>query len=226
MGQHIHIGGGFLNVLLLPDGQNNIGQQLGVFHRRSPALFVVLAVQLIQRSLPFGAVLNQLNERVFLAVLRVDLLIDGGKTFGGGHQRVLVDGYIRVLFSTGLRTCYLCFQLLTDGIKAIHVLRAQVILDLNGFTGVDQLLQANFFLFSQEAVLPLFQQPLDLRVHLIQRLNVRCQPLRYAGIAVLVGGLLERLQLGACAVRQAFEGIRPVCNDFVAFLLAIRPDGQ
>ena len=101
-----------------------------------------------------------------------------------------------------------------------------MILDFNGLTGVDQLLQADFFRFGQEAVLPLFQQPLDLRVHLIQRLNVRCQPLRYAGIAAFVGCVLKRLQLGAGAVCQAFEGVRPVRDDLVAFLFAVRPDGN
>ena len=156
MGQRVHIGGGFLDVLLLPDGHDHIRQQLCILHRRSPALFGVLAVELLQRSLPFGAVLNQLNERVFLVVLCIDLLIDGGKPLGGGHQCVLVDGHIRVLFPTCLCAGDLGFQLLPDGIKAVHVLRGQVILDFNGLTGVDQLLQADFFLFGQEAVLPLF----------------------------------------------------------------------
>ena len=83
------------------------------------------------------------------------------------------------------------------------------------------------FSFSvRETILALFQQPRNLRVHLIQRLNVRCQPLRYAGIAVLVGGILERLQFGARAVRQTFERIRPVCDDLVALFFTVRPDGQ
>ena len=156
LGQRVHIGGGFLDVLLLPDGYDHIRQQLCILHRRSPALFGVLAVQLIQRILSLGAVLHQLNERVFLVILRVDLLIDGGKPLGGGYQRVLVDGHIRVLFPTRLCAGDLRFQLLPDGIKAVHVLRGQVILDFNGLTGIDQLLQADFFLFGQEAVLPLF----------------------------------------------------------------------
>ena len=156
LGQRIHIGGGFLDVLLLPDGHDHIRQQLRILHRRCPALFGVFTVQLLQRSLSLGTVLHQLNERVFLVILRVDLLIDGGKPLGGGHQRILVDGHIRVLFPTRLRTCDLGFQLLLDGIKAVHVLLGQVILDFNGLTGVDQLLQADFFLFGQEAVLPLF----------------------------------------------------------------------
>ena len=226
LGQRVHIGGGFLDVLLLPDGHDHIRQHLCILHRRSPALFGVLAVQLIQRSLFFRRVLDQLNERIFFIIAFINLLIDGGKTFGGSHQRVLVDGHIRVLFPTRLCTGDLSFQLLPDGIEAVHILRGQVILDFNGLAGVDQLLQADFFLFSQEAVLALFQQPLDLRVHLIQRLNVRCQSFRNAGIAVFIGSILERLQFGARAVRQAFEGIRPVCDDLVAFLLAICPDGQ
>ena len=113
-----------MNVFLLPDGEDNIRQQLGIFHGRSPALFVVLAVQLIQRSLPFGAVLNQLDESVFLVVLVINLLIDGGKPLGSGHQCVFVDGHICVLLPTGLRTGDLSIQLLPDGIEAVHVLRS------------------------------------------------------------------------------------------------------
>ena len=101
-----------------------------------------------------------------------------------------------------------------------------MILDLNGLAGVDEFLQTNLIFFGEKAVLPLFQQPLDLRIHLIQRLDVRCQPLRDTGIAIFVSGILERLQFGARAVRQAFEGIRPMCDDLVALFLAIRPDGQ
>ena len=52
-----------------------------------------------------------------------------------------------------------------------------MILDLNGLAGVDEFLQTNLVFFGEKAVLPLFQQPLDLRVHLIQRLDVCCQPL-------------------------------------------------
>ena len=156
MGQHIHIGGSFLDVLLLPDGHDHIRQQLCILQRCRPTLFGVFTVQLLQRSLSLGAVLHQLNERVFLVILRVDLLIDGGKTFGGGHQRVLVDGHVRVLFPTRLCAGDLRFQLLPDGIKAVHVLRGQVILDFNGLAGVDHLLQPDFFPFGQEAVLPLF----------------------------------------------------------------------
>ena len=101
-----------------------------------------------------------------------------------------------------------------------------MILDFNGFAGIDQLLQPDFILIGEMAVLPLFQQPRNLRVHLIKRLNVRCQPLRYAGIAILISGLLERLQFGARTVRQAFEGIRPMGDDLVALFFAVRPHCQ
>ena len=101
-----------------------------------------------------------------------------------------------------------------------------MILDLNGFTGVDQLLQANFFLFGQETVLALFQQPRNLRVHLIQRLNVRCQPLGDTGIAVLIGSFFQRSQFIPGRSGERFEGVRPVGDDLVALFLAIRPDGQ
>lgn len=57
-------------------------------------------------------------------------------------------------------------------------------------------------------------------------MNVRCQSLRYAGIAILIGGLLERLQFGARTVRQAFEGIRPMGDDLVALFFTVRLDGQ
>ena len=101
-----------------------------------------------------------------------------------------------------------------------------MILDLNGFTCVDQLLQPDFFLVSQKTILALFQQALDFHVHLIQRLDVCRQPLRHTGVAVLIGSFFQRLQFGARAVRQVLKRIRPLGNNFVGFLFTVRPDGQ
>ena len=52
-----------------------------------------------------------------------------------------------------------------------------MILDLNGLAGVDELLQPDFILLGEVSVLPFLQQSADLRVHLIQRLDIRCNPL-------------------------------------------------
>ena len=76
-----------------------------------------------------------------------------------------------------LRAGHLRFDLLRDPLKAVRVGGREVVLDLNGLAGVDEFLQTNLVFFGEKAVLPLFQQPLDLRVHLIQRLDVCCQPL-------------------------------------------------
>ena len=89
-----------------------------------------------------------------------------------------------------------------------------------------EFLQTDLIFFGEKSILLLFQQPLNLRVHLIQRLNIRSEILRDTGIAVLVGSILERLQFSACAVRQAFERIRPVGDDFVALFFSVRPDSQ
>ena len=92
--------------------------------------------------------------------------------------------------------------------------------------GIDQLLQPDFILIGEMAVLPLFQQPLDFRIHLIQRLNIRSETLRDTGIAVLVGGLLESRQFIPSRSSERFERICPVGDDFVAFLFAVRPHCQ
>ena len=97
-----------------------------------------------------------MDEAVFLIIALIDLSVDRRHAFGSSFYCIFVSGRIRIRFAARLCAGDLGFQLLPDGIKSVYILWGQVILDFNGLTGVDQLLQADFFLFGQEAVLPLF----------------------------------------------------------------------
>ena len=224
--QLVHLLAGLLDFRLVPHGHDDGRERFGVFLSGGFPLLIVAGIQILQRFLALGFILNQLNQSVFLVVALIDLSVDRRHAFGSSFYCVFIDGRIRIRFTTCLRTGDLGFDLLGDGFKTACFLWSQVILDLNDFAGVDQLLQPDFFLFSQEAVLALFQQPLDLRVHLIQRLNVRCQPLRYTGIAILIGSLFQRSQLITSRSSERFEGIRPLGDDLVALFFSVRPDGQ
>ena len=118
-----------------------------------------------------------MDEAVFLIIALIDLSVDRRHAFGSSFYCIFVNGRIRIRFAARLCAGDLGFDLLGDRFKTACFLRSQMILDLNGLAGVDEFLQTNLVFFGEKAVLPLFQQPLDLRVHLIQRLDVCCQPL-------------------------------------------------
>ena len=110
-----------LNVLLLPHGQDDGGQRLGVLLGRGQTIAVVLGVQLIQRLLPLGFIGNQLNEGEFLVVLLRQLRIDHAHALGGGFHGVFIDGHVRIRLSRGLRAGDLRLQLLADLFKAVRI---------------------------------------------------------------------------------------------------------
>ena len=211
---------------LVPNRHDDGRERFGVFLRGGFPLLIVAGIQIFQRFLAFGFILDQLDKAVFLVVAFIDLSVDDRHALSSRFYCIFIDGRIRVGFTSCLCAGDFRFDLLSDGLKAACFLWGQMILDFNGFAGIDQLLQPDFILIGEMAVLPLFQQPLDFRIHLIQRLNIRSETLRDTGIAVLVGSILERLQFSACAVRQAFERIRPVGDDFVALFFSVRPDSQ
>ena len=157
----------FLNLRLVPYGHDDGRKRFGVFLRGGFSLLIVAGIQIFQRFLALGFILNQLDEAVFLIIALIDLSVDGCHAFGSSLYSVFIDGRIRVGFTARLCADDFRFDFLCDGFKATRFLRCQMILDLNGFAGIDQLLQPDFFLFGQETVLPLFQQPRNLRVHLI-----------------------------------------------------------
>ena len=101
-----------------------------------------------------------------------------------------------------------------------------MVFDLDGFAGIDQLLQTDFVLVGEIPVLPLFQQAADLRVHGVQLVDVAGELVGHGGIARRLSGFAHFLQLAAGGCGQLFEGIRPLLDDLVGFLFAVRPDGQ
>ena len=101
-----------------------------------------------------------------------------------------------------------------------------MVFDLNGLAGVDQLLQTDFVLVGEISVLTLIQQTADLRVHSVQLVNVAGKLVSHGGIARRLGGFAHFLQLAAGGGGQLLEGVRPLPDDLVGFLLAVRPDGQ
>ena len=168
------LGLGFLDVALLPDGHHDIGHQLGVFHGSGPAVTVVLCIQGIQRLLAFRAVLNQLDQGVFLVVLLIQRTVHSGHALGSGNHGIFIHGGADFL-STGFRTGYLGFHLVPDGVEAVCVGGGQVVFDLDGLASVDEFLQADFIALRQLPVLLLFQQPGDLLVHGVKSIDVGLQ---------------------------------------------------
>ena len=215
-----------LNVLLLPHGHDDGGQRLGVLLRRGQTVAVVFCVQLIQRLLPLGFIGNQLNEGEFLVVLLCQLGIDRTHALGGGFDGVFIDRYIRIRLSRSLRAGDFCLQLLTDLFKAVRIGSGQMVFNLNGLAGVDQLLQTDFVLVGKIPVLTLFQQAADLRIHRVQLVDVAGKLVGHGGIARRLSGLAHFLQLAAGGGGQLLEGVRPLPDDLVGFLFAVRPYGQ
>ena len=215
-----------LNVLLLPHRHDNGGQRLSVLLRRGQTVAVVLGVQLIQRLLLFGFIGNQLYEGEFLVVLLRQLGIDRTHALGGGFHGIFINGHIRVRLSRSLRAGDFRLQLLPNLLKTVRISSRQVVFDLNGLAGVDQLLKAHLIFFSEQFGLPLFQQAADLRVHGVQFVDVAGKLVGHGGIARRLSGFAHFLQLAAGGGGQLLEGVRPFPDDLVGFLFAVRPDGQ
>ena len=72
----------------------------------------------------------------------------------------------------GLRAGDLRIQLLSDFVETVHIRRGEVVLDLDGLAGVDELLQPNLIGLTEVPVLTLLQQRFDLRVQRIQCFDV------------------------------------------------------
>ena len=166
-----------------------------------------------------------MDQGIFLVVLLVQRGVDGGHALGGSNHGIFIHGSADFL-STGFRTGYLGFHLVPDGIEAVRISGGQVVFDLNGLAGVDELLQADFISLRKLPVLLLFQQPSDLFVHGVQGVDVGLQLRGNGRIARLVGGFLQAGELLTGAGSQGLEGFRPFRNDLVGFLFTIRPDVQ
>ena len=223
--QVAHLTFGGLNVLLLPHGHHHIGHKGRVFQSGGAPVLIIFGIQRVHGLLALCTVLDQLNEGVFLVVLRVQGGIDSGHALGGGHHGVFIHGGADFL-STGFRTGHLGFHLVSDSVEAVCVGGGQVVFDLDGLAGVDELQQADFITLRQLPVLLLFQQPGDLLVHGVQSVDVSLQLCGNGRIACLVGSFLQAGELLTGAGGQALEGIRPFRNDLVGFLLTVRPNVQ
>ena len=116
---------------------------------------------------------------------------------------------IPVILSTGMGAGDLCFQLLLNGIEAVHISRGEVILDLDGLAGVDELLQADLIGLGEVSVLALLQQRFDLGIQRIQCLNVGGQLIGDGGITRILRIRAHLFQFRARGFRQRLEGVRP-----------------
>ena len=158
--------------------------------------------------LAFRAVLNQLDQSVLFVILLVQRSIDSGHALCGGDHGVFIHGGADFL-STGFRTGHLGFHLVSDSVEAVCVGGGQVVFDLDGLAGVDELLQADFISLRQLPVLLLFQQPGDLFVHGVQGIDVGLQLRGHRGISGIVSVFLQAGELLTGAGGQALEGFRP-----------------
>ena len=113
-----------LDIILPPDRHHNGSHRLRVFQRSGTAVFVVLEVQFIQSRLTFGSILDQHDQSVLLVILRIDLCIDGSHAFSGGDHCILIDRYVRIALTAGVRTGNFCFHLLSDGFEAVRFSRS------------------------------------------------------------------------------------------------------
>ena len=182
-----------------------------------------MLVQQVERVPLFRSVRHQLNDRVLLVVLRVQLTVDRRHALRRRNHGVFVHRDVRVRLTLGLRSRHFGGDLLANGLKGIRVGGGQVILDFNGVAGVNQLLQAQFVLVGQLLVLLFLEQAFDLRVHAVQRGDVPGQLIGYRSVPTLIGGILEALQLSPRGFRHGFPGRRPSSDHVVGFLLAVRP---
>ena len=101
-----------------------------------------------------------------------------------------------------------------------------MILDNDRLAGIDQFLQSDLVTFGEVAVLPLPQQPFDFLIDGVQLINVSLQLGRHTGIAIGICGGLQFNQRIAGIGSQRFEGFRPLADNFIGFLLAVRPDSK
>ena len=125
-----------------------------------------------------------------------------------------------------MRTCNFGFHLLSDGVKAVRFSRGQMILDDDRLTGIDQLLQTDLVTFGEVAVLPLFQQLFNFRIQSIQLVDISLQLRGHSGIAVGIRCSLQFSQRITGISGERLKGLRPFVDNFIRFLLTIRPDSQ
>ena len=140
--QGINICSCLLDVFLFPHRESNLLQERRIFQRSLPTLGIIALIQVGQRSLPFSAIGDQLDKRILLVVVRINLLIDRRQALCRRNDSVFIHGNVGVTLPACLRTGNLGFQLLTDGLKALGVagIRHKIVPDLNGFTSIYQLL--------------------------------------------------------------------------------------
>ena len=104
----------------------------------------------------------------------------------------------------------------------------QMILDLDGLAGVDQLLQTDFVACRRNTRSAAFSASGSISASMrVQLVDVAGKLVGHGGIALPSAAVFAHfLQLAAGGGGQLLEGIRPFPDDLVGFLLAVRPDGQ
>ena len=75
-----------------------------VFLRGSTPVLVVSGIERIHGGLTLGTVFDQLDERVLLVVLRVNLAVHGSQALCGSNDGVFIDRHIGILLAAGLRS--------------------------------------------------------------------------------------------------------------------------
>ena len=189
--QRIYLLIGLLNILLFPHGHDHTRKRLRIFPRGGKAVFVVTLVQGFECALPLSRIFDELDDSVFLVILRVQFGVDGGHTLCGGLDRVFIDGHVRAALSTRLRASHFRFDLLCDSFKTVRVGGCEVVLDLNGLAGVNKFLQPDPVVFREITVLASLQERFDLRIQPIQRFNVLGELFGHAGITAFIRRGLE-----------------------------------
>ena len=163
------------------------------------ALFQISGIQVSLGGFLFSAIRHQLDERILLVVLLIDLLIDGCHALGRCHNGILVDGNIRIRLSASMRTGNFGIQLIPNGIKALGVRFHEVILDLNFTPGSNKLLQTLLIFLGEQLVLTLFEKLRNFGVHGIQGIDICLDLGRKPGISALLSGLLHLRKTIPCA---------------------------
>ena len=189
--QRIYLLIGLLDVVRLPHGHDDARQRLRILPRGSEAVFIVTGVERVQCALPLGGIFDELDDSIFLVILRIQFSVDGGHALCGGLDRILIDGHVCIRLATRLRAGHLRFDLLRDPLKAVRVGRSQIVFDLNGFAGVNKLLQPDPVVFREITVLASLQERFDLRIQPIQRFNVLGELFGHAGITAFIRRGLE-----------------------------------
>ncbi|MPN47953.1 hypothetical protein SDC9_195557 [bioreactor metagenome] len=165
-----------LDILSLPDGHDNLSQQGSILKDCRFAILDVLCIERRDGLFLFSAGLHELDQAVFLFILRIQLFIHRCHAFSRCHNGRLIGSCPESSLSLYLSLGQLGFQLRPDAVEAFCIRRGQLVLDLNRFPCIHQLLQADLVLIGELSGLSAFEQLGDFLVQAVQGLDVPLHP--------------------------------------------------